>query len=45
MESELDVEKLRNTARLITDSIRNYNKEYKDARCKTHRFITKSITS
>jgi len=35
VESELDIEKLRNTARLITDSIRNYNKDYKNAHCKT----------
>jgi len=35
VDSELNVEELRNTAKQVTDSICNYNKSYKDTRSKT----------
>jgi len=34
-DSEIDREQLRNAAKLVSDLIREYNKEYKGAHCKT----------
>jgi len=35
VDSEFNVEELRNTAKQVTDSIRNYNNSYKDTRSKS----------
>jgi len=35
IDSEIDREQFRNAAKLVSDSIREYNKKYKDAHCKT----------